>query len=170
MTWTFERGVLVVASVLIAGCVGFTVWQKSVAADLEAGLRQAEADLVEIGRKAQETQYLRGELARDGLSDDKPYAYIERQMVDSRIGKKFNISSTDGESGEGWETVHYNLAPSLSDWDFNRREIATFLLYLQGRTTRMKVTRIRLDLSTRRGAGSDDWKTVLTVSDRKPTS
>ena len=170
MNLGFERTVLVVVWVLILAAVGGTLWMNAKADTLERGLRGAEDDLVALGRTAQETFNLREELALDGLSNNKPYAYIEKQMVDSRIGKKFNIQTQDGEVGQGWSTKHYMLAPSNNEIDFDRRQIGTFLLYLQGNTTRMKVTRLRLDLSSRRGATADDWKATLTVTDRYPDS
>jgi hypothetical protein len=146
------------------------LWLNAKTDTLQRGLRTSEDQLVALGRTAKETFNLREELDLDGLSNNKPYAYIEKQMVDSRIGKKFNIQTQDGEVGQGWSTKHYLLAPSNNEIDFDRRQVGTFLLYLQGNTTRMKVTRLRLDLSSRRGAGPDDWKATLTVTDRYPDS
>jgi len=52
--------------------------------------------------------------------------------------------------------------------DFTRREIAQFLLYVEGNTTRMKVTHVTLDRSQRKGADSESWKPRFTITDRHP--
>ena len=91
MNLGFERTVLVVVWVLILAAVGGTLWMNAKADTLERGLRGAEDDLVALGRTAQETFNLREELALDGLSNNKPYAYIEKQMVDSRSLKRLSV-------------------------------------------------------------------------------
>ncbi len=168
MKWSFERTVLLVTALLILVCLVLTFWQRSVANELQGGLQQAERQMTEMGQMAQETFNLHDELDKDGLSNSQPFAYIEEQMVGSRIGKKFKIQSQDGTKGDGWQDSVYNISPTLNEHDFTRQQIGTFLIYLEANTTRMKVSRIRLDKSTRKGAGNDDWKLTLTVTDRQP--
>lgn len=168
MNWTFERVVLVITALLIVGCLGAHLWLRGDADELRRGLPTAERQMAEMGRVAQETFYLHDELEKDGLSNSAPFAYIEEQMVGSRIGKKFKIQSQSGAEGVGWKDNVYNITPTLQEHDFTRREIGTFLIYLEANTTRMKISRIRLDRSTRRNAGEDDWKLTMSVTERRP--
>ena len=75
-----------------------------------------------------------------------------------------------GTRGCNLKGSRFLLSVALPDYDFTRQEIAMFLLYIEGNSARMRVTRIRLDLSTRKGAGKDVWKPSLTITDRRPLS
>ncbi len=74
----------------------------------------------------------------------------------------------DPHLSEGFEDTRYTLTPAQADFDFTVQEIAIFLLHIEGNTTRMKATRIKLDLSTRKNAGPNMWKPTFTITDRKP--
>ena len=170
--WDFERSVLAFMLVLILGGTGYILWQQSVADELKDGLDTAERQLTQIGELAQDVIDLQKEIGKDVIASGQvgPFAYIERQEVDSRIGKKFNIAPPTPEQrlSEGYEDTRFVLTVALPDYDFTRQEIANFLLYIEGNSARMRVTRIRLDLSTRKGAGNDIWKPTLTITDRHP--
>jgi hypothetical protein len=169
----FERALLVLLVVMILGCVGFIVWQHSVAEDLRTHMGTAEKQLTQIGELAAEIIRLQGEMRDDSIASDRtgPLPYIEEQETSSRIGKKFNMPppATEPHTSEGYEDTRYVLTPAQPDFDFNRADIARFLLQIEGNTTRMKVTRIKLDMSTRKNAEADAWKPTFTITDRKPT-
>ncbi len=171
-SWDFERGVLAFMLILILAGTGFIVWQDHLADSLQGRLGVAESQLKQIGELATQVFDLQRELADDVLANEKlgPYAYIEQQEVDSRIGKRFNNQTpvTTPHPSDGYEDVAYTLNVAQQDFDFDRREIAQFLLYVEGNTTRMKVTHITLDLSQRRGAVKDSWKPRFTITDRHP--
>ena len=170
--WDFERWVLALMAVLILVGAGFILWQNSERDTLKSRLASSEGQMRELGRLIDEIFALQEDMNADIIASGKvgPYAYIDQQMVDSRIGKKFNIGTPqeDRNPADHYVDTHFPLAPALPDYDFSRNEIANFLLYIEGNTTRMKVTRIRLELSTRRGAGSDAWKPQFTLTDRAP--
>ena len=170
--WDFERGVLAVMLVLILAGVGFIFWQSSVATALQSRLGAAEARLTKIGELAQQVLDLQAEKADDVVASGKvgPFAYLDQQMTASRIGKKFNTQppQTDTHPGQGYQDDNYTLIVAQADYDFDRRTVANFLLYLEGNTTRMKVTQLTLDLSSRRGADRDSWKPRIRVTDRHP--
>jgi hypothetical protein len=170
-TWDFERVLLALLLVMIVGCLGFIAWQRSVAEDLSSHMGTAERQLTQIGELAAEIIRLQEEMRADAIASNRtgPLPYIEEQMTASRIGKKFQITNNvDPHPSEGFEDTRYLLAPAQPDYDFTRQEIATFLLHIEGNTTRMKATRIKLDLSTRKNAGPDMWKPTFTITDRKP--
>jgi hypothetical protein len=170
--WDFERSVLAFMLVLILGGGGYILWQRSVADELRTGLGTSERQLTEIGELAQDVIDLQTEMANDVMASGRlgAFAYIEKQEVDSRIGKKFNIAPPTPEEypSEGYEDTRFVLSVALPDYDFTRQEIANFLLFIEGNSARMRVTRIRLDLSPRKGAGADMWKPTLTITDRHP--
>jgi hypothetical protein len=171
-TWDFERVLLVLLLVMIIACLGFIAWQRSVAEDLRSHMGRAEQQLTQIGELAAEIIRLQEEMRADVIASDKtgPLPYIEEQLTASRIGKtKFTVSNNpDPHPSEGFEDTRYMLAPASPEYDFTRQEIANFLLHIEGNTTRMKATRIKLDLSTRKNAGADMWKPTITLTDRKP--
>ncbi len=169
--WDFERALLVLLLVMIVGCLGFISWERSVADDLRSHLGAADRQLTQIGELSAEIIRLQDEMRLDAIASDKmgPYPYLEEQMTASRIGKKFTITNTvDPHPSEGFEDTRYLLSPAQPDYDFTRQEIGTFLLHVEANTTRMKATRIKLDLSTRKNAGPDMWKPTFTITDRKP--
>jgi len=170
--WDFERGVLAFMVVLILAGVGFIFWQEAAASELQKRLGPAEAQLTQIGELAQEVLDLQEEMGDDAVASGKlgPFAYFDQQMTASQIGKKFNIQqpTTEGREEQGYADDHYMLTVAQNDYDFDRRRIGRFLLHLEGNTTRMKVTQVTLDLSTRRGADKDSWKPRIRVTDRRP--
>jgi hypothetical protein len=172
--WDFERGVLAFMLLLILAGVGFIIWQDAEARALQRRLGSAEEQLTQIGELASQVLDLQRDLADDVVANNKvgPWAYIEQQAVQSKIGKKFNQQTpvTTPHLDDGYEDVAYTLNVAQQDFDFTRREIANFLLYVEGNTTRMKVTHITLDLSQRRGADKDSWKPRFTITDRHPVA
>jgi hypothetical protein len=172
-----ERVVLAVMLLLILGGVGFIMYQRSAADELRAGLSGAERYLSQIGVLTDEVLLLQEELAEDRVASGMaPYAYIEQQMVETRIGKtSFSIAppGEDKNEAKGYIDTRFLLttAPQLAAQgrdEFTREDLATFLLWIEGNTTRMKVTNIKLDRSTRTGAAADAWKPRFTITDRRP--
>jgi hypothetical protein len=169
--WDFERVLLALLVTMILACCVFIVWQRSIADDLRQHLGASESQLTEMGQLMDETLSLQEEMLGDALASEKtgPLPYIEEQMTTSRIGKKFSITpSTEPHNSEGYEDTRFVLTPAQADYDFSRQDIANFLLHIEGNTTRMKATRIKLDLSTRKNAPPDVWKPQFTITDRKP--
>jgi hypothetical protein len=172
--WDFERGVLAFMGVLILGGVGFIFWQQAEASELQKKLGTAEKQLAQIGEVGNQVRELQKEIAADTVASGTtgPFEYLEKQMVSSKIGKKFNLQTPIKEPhpSEGYEDTKYTMQVAQQDFDFGRDEIANFLLYIEGNTTRMKVTHITLDVSQRKGADRDSWKPRLTVTDRQPVA
>ncbi len=168
--WDFERSVLAFMVLLILLGVGFIVWQRAAFTNLESNLRGSEAQLAQMGDAAAEVLALQDDLNSDTIANGKvgAFGYIEQQEIESKIGKKFNspAPTKDPHNSEGYVDERYVLTTAQPDYDFSRQEIANFLLRIEGNTTRMKVTRIRMDLSTRRNAGADAWKPTFTITDR----
>ena len=172
MKWDFERGVLAFMGVLILGGVGFIFWQDAEAGSLQKKLGTAEKQLAQIGEVGNQVQELQKAIAEDVVASGKtgPFEYIEKQMVSSKIGKKFNNQTPVPEPhpNEGYTDTKYTLQVAQQDFDFDRSQISNFLLYIEGNTTRMKVTHITLDVSQRKGADRDSWKPRFTITDRQP--
>jgi hypothetical protein len=170
--WDFERGVLAFMGLLIVAGIGFIVWQTTKAEALQGRMGAAESQLKQIGVLANQVIALQSELNEDDVAGGRlgPYAYIEQQMVNSKIGKRFNQQTpvASQHPQEGYEDIAYTLNVAQPDFDFSRREVAQFLLYVEGNTTRMKVTHVTLDRSQRKGADSDAWKPRFTITDRHP--
>jgi hypothetical protein len=170
--WDFERGVLSFMGLLIVAGLGFIVWQNTTAEALQGRIGSAESQLKQIGELANQVIALQLELADDDVASNRlgPYAYIEQQMVNSKIGKRFNQQTPvpSQHPQDGYEDIAYTLNVAQPDFDFSRREIAQFLLYVEGNTTRMKVTHVTLDRSQRKGAEPDSWKPRFTITDRHP--
>lgn len=171
--WDFERGVLAFMAVLVLAGVGFIFWQQSEASTLQKKLSGAESELTQIGQIADQVLVLQKEIAEDVVASGKvgPFQYIEQQMVNSKIGKKFNNQTpiTDAHPSDGYQDTKFTLQVAQQDFEFDRQEIAHFLLYLEGNTTRMKVTHLTLDLSTKKGS-QDSWKPRITITDRQPVA
>ena len=172
MKWDFERGVLAFMGVLILGGVGFIFWQDAEASALQKKLGNAEKQLAQIGEVGQQVQLLQKDIANDMVASGTtgPFEYLEKQMVSSKIGKKFNNQTpvVEQHPAEGYVDTKYTMQVAQQDFDFGRDQIANFLLYIEGNTTRMKVTHITLDVSQRKGADRDLWKPRLTITDRQP--
>jgi hypothetical protein len=171
-----ERVVLVVMLLLILGGVGFIMHQRSVADELLSSISGAERDLSEIGVLTDEVLLLQDELADDEVASGMlPFAYIEQQMKATRIGKtSFSIAppQVDKNESKGYIDTRFllttaaQLAAQGRD-EFTREDLSTFLLFIEGETTRMKITSIKLDRSKRSGADADAWKPRFTITDRK---
>ena len=143
--WDFERSVLAFMLVLILTGTGYIFWQRSAAGDLEKALGTAERQLTQIGELAQDVIDLQEEMGDDEIASGRqgPFAYIEKQEKDSKIGKKFNIAAptSDAHPSESYEDTRFTLTVALPDYDFTRQEIANFLLYIEGNSARMRVTK-----------------------------
>jgi hypothetical protein len=174
MKWDVERAVLVGMLLLILGGLGFIWFQRGRAQELASGLSTAEKNLAQIGGLTSELQGLQEEMNDDILASGKldPYAYIERQLVAVRLGKSsFSIAppKEDKHESEGYMDTFFSLNQATQGRDsFTREELGMFLLYIEGNTTRMKATAIRLERADKAAADADAWKARLTITDRKP--
>jgi len=169
--WDFEKGLLAFMAVLIVAGVGVIFWQRGVATDLIGRQQTAESQLARIGRTTQEIHALRSAIDDDEVAKGLgSFEYLEQQMVESLIGKKFKISNREGPEQDGYQDVVWELRPNQTSLDFERRALGVFLIHIEAKTTLMKVTRIKVDVSNRRGASSDDWKPIIEVTERKATS
>ncbi len=165
--WDFERWMLAFMALLIVGGLGFVYWMDSRADDLARRLPTAEDQLSDIGAYTDEVYMLEGEKRRDGAVEKGAYAYLEEMEVKSRIGKIFNIPKPSTREHEEYKDTLYTLSPRQGE-DVSRYYIGQFMLYVEGNTNRMKVTRLRLNKSNRNGAGPDDWRCDFTITDRTP--
>ena len=159
-------------ALIIVG-LGFIWYERGIAAELADSLPGAERQLAQIGALTDEVKSLQDEMTRDSLASGKldAYTYIERQMVEVRIGKNsFNIASPheDSHANEGYMDVSYPLTQAAQGREFfTRNEVGMFLLYVEGNTTRMKASRIKLDRYAKAQADQDAWKVGLTITDRR---
>ncbi len=168
IAWDFEKGLLAFMALLIVGGVGVIIWQRSVAEDLMRQLPRAENQLAHIGQTVYETLALRGAIRDDEMASGmRPFEYLESQMVKSKIGKKFSIAKRNTDDRGGYSDTTWELKPTSANTDFDRQTLGIFLIYIEAKTTLMKVSRIKLDLSTRRGATVDDWKPLIEVVERR---
>lgn len=173
-SWDIERSVLVSMLVLILAGLGFIAFERSKADELRAGLSGAERQLAKIGVRTDEVRSLQDEMTQDAVASGKlsAYAYIERQLVETRVGKtsfSFAPPKVDRHENDGYEDTSYQLTQAQQGRDsFTREEIGMFLLYVEGNTTRMKATRIKLDRSNKAAAEQDAWKAGVTITDRRP--
>ena len=174
MRWDVERVVLAGMVVLILGGLGFIWYQRGQAQELARAMPTAEKQLAQIGVLTEEVQALQDEMNDDAIAGGKldPYAYIERQLVEVRIGKtSFSIPppQADRHEKDGYEDTNFQLiqAPQGRE-SFTREELALFLLHIEGNTTRMKSTGIRLERAPKAPADQDAWKARLTITDRRP--
>ena len=171
--WDFEKGLLAFMALLIVGGVGVIFWQRGIADELSSSQRTAEGQLALIGSTTREIHELRNAILEDEVAGGmRPFDFLEKQMVESLIGKKFGISSprvVEPPDG-GYVDKTYSLKPNQSKDEFDRRALAVFLIHIEAKTTLMKVTRLKLDVSTRRGATSDDWKPLIEVTERRALS
>ena len=171
--WDVERAVLAGMLLLILVGLGFIWYERGVASELADGMSAAERQLAQIGAFTEEVRGLEDEMNRDAVASGRldPYAYIERQMVQVRIGKNsFNIASPheDRHENEGYVDRSFPLTQATQGREsFTREEIGMFLLYIEGNTTRMKCTRIKLDRYAKAQAEQDAWKVGLTITDRQ---
>jgi hypothetical protein len=174
--WDVERSVLAGMLLLIILGLGFIWYERGRAEELADGMPAAERQLAQIGLLTEEVRALQDEMTRDAVASGKldSYAYIERQLVEVRIGKNaFSIADrhTDRHENEGYEDTSYPLTQAPQGREsFTREEIGMFLLYIEGNTTRMKCTRLKLDRSTKAPPDQDAWKVALTITDRRSIS
>lgn len=172
--WDVERAVLAGMLLLILVGLGFIWFERGEAQELSSGMSAAERQLAQIGVLYEEVRGLQDEMTKDSVASGKldSYAYIERQLVETRVGKtSFNIAppKDDRHEAEGFEDKIFQLSPAQQGREsFTREEIGMFLLYVEGNTTRMKATRIRLDRSPKASLEDDAWKANLTITDRRP--
>ena len=165
--WDFEKGVLAAMLVLILAALGLRFLWVSEADDLTKQMRRAERQLAEIGMWSREIDELRRAIANDPrASGTQGFEYIESQMVESRIGKKFRMGVRDGDENSVYRDEVYDIRPKESRETFTREEIAKFLLHVELNTTRMKVTELRMDLARGRDSGPESWKPLMEVTDR----
>ena len=171
--WDIERSVLAGMLLLIVVGLGFIWYERRVADELKSGLSGAERQLASIGVLTDEVRSLQDEMAKDSVASGKldSYAYIEQQEVAVRIGKNsfsINAPHEDKHESEGYQDTSYPLTqPPQGRDSFTREEVGMFLLYIEGNTTRMKATRIKLDRYAKAEAEQDAWKVGLTITDRR---
>jgi hypothetical protein len=174
IAWDVERAVLAAMLLLVVAGLGFIAWQRSVADELSGALAGAERNLAQIGVLTAEVQALQEEMNADILASGKleAYAYIERQLTAVRLGKSSFASATpkeDVHAEAGFKDTHYTLNQATQGREsFTREEIAMFLLYIEGNTTRMKATGIRLERAGKAALEDDAWKARLVITDRAP--
>jgi hypothetical protein len=172
--WDVERSVLAGMLLLILVGLGFIWYERGIAEELRSGMSAAERQLAQIGVDTEEVRGLQDEMAKDSVASGKldSYAYIEQQEVAVRIGKNsfsINAPHEDKHESEGYMDTSYPLTqPPQGRDSFTREEVGMFLLYIEGNTTRMKATRIKLDRSTKAQPADDAWKVALTITDRRP--
>ena len=165
--WDFERWMLTFMAVLILGGLGFVYWMDSRADELAKRLPSAESQLSQIGAFTDEIYMLEAEKRRDGAVEKGAYAYLEEMMVKGRMGKNFQIPKPSTREHGSYKDTLYVLSPRQGE-DYSRYYIGQFMLYVEGNTNRMKVTRLKLSKSSRKGAGPDDWRCDFTITDRSP--
>ena len=169
--WDFEKGLLAFMAVLILAGIGVIIWQRGVADDLVRRHPISEGQLAKIGETTKEIHALRAAIQDDEMAKGmEPFVYLEQQMVESLIGKKFRITPRTPSKEEGYEDTVWELKPEQNSLDFERRALGVFLIHIEAKTTLMKVTRIKLDVSNRRGATSDDWKPLIEVTERRAST
>ena len=169
--WDVEKGLLAFMVVLILGVAGVVVWQRGVAAELEAAMPSAERQLAEIGMLYTKNYMLQREKDSDDIAQGaQPFRYIADQARASNIGEKaFAIDSPDNPQDyvtyvdEDWE-----LKPQGARKSFSRQALAIFLLRIETYANRMRVTRLRLTADTGKNAPEDHWSPIITITDRKP--
>ena len=165
--WDFEKGLLAATVVLILAALGMKWWWGSEAEDLQKKMRPAERQLAEIGMWIREINELELAIANDPrASGTQGFEYLEDQMVQSNIGKKFRISTRDGDENSTYKDEVYEMRPVESRQTFTREQIGRFLLHVEMYTTRMRVTELRMDLARGRDAGPESWKPLIEVTDR----
>lgn len=170
--WDLEKVVLVVVAAGIVGGLGFMFYERSVTRGLLDKQHTAEEQLARVGERAQQIHALKDEIRRDPVAKGtRAFEYLENQMVESRIGKKFAIDGTRSPKVyQGYSDTVYGLTPEDSRETFSRSAIGTFLLYIEANTNRMKITRIRLEAADKKGGVIDSWKPTLEVTDRQASA
>lgn len=171
--WDVEKGLLVVMTVLILAGVGFIVVKRSEISELTTALPTAENQLARIGKRYQEVALLEREVKADDMAQGaRPIDYLYTQMTNSGIGKRaFTIEApSNADKYTGYTDADWELRVKQGEKAFGRKAIATLLLYIEGNTNRMKVTRLRLTKDMSKGAEEDSWEPIITITDRSATA
>lgn len=165
--WDFEKGLLAAMALLILTGLGFTWYWNNDLDRLERSMPAAERQLADIGRWTFEVEDLDRVIADEPFAQGiKGFEYLEKQMVASQIGKKFRIDVRNGDTTEVYTDQIYAIRPKETRESFTRRQVATFLIFIEHQTQRMTVTKLRLDPATGRDAAGDEWKPIIEVTDR----
>lgn len=168
MEWDFEKGLLTAMVVLILAGVGVIVWQRSTTEELVRELRSSEDKLAWIGKRTQEIDGLTQAIFNDPVAKGTRHLeYLEEQMVKSQIGKLFRVTPQKSVEHDGYIDTPIEMQPRDSQTYFDRGRLGSFLLYIERNTSRIKVTRLRLN--TPDAAGKDNWKPLIIVTERKPS-
>lgn len=169
-TWDLEKILLAFLGALILAGLGVGFWQRSEAARLEQGLPTAERQLASIGRKFNEIELLKRDLLEDQVAGGtlRPAPYFENQMRQNRMSPSdFRIDPRPSQPYSGYKDTVWEFKPQDTNRDFQRQELATFMLYVERDANTIKVSRIVLEKSRRRGSGDDDWTARLEFTHRE---
>ncbi len=164
--WDGERWFLFVVAVLIFCGLGGQLYLQSRVSTLEDGWATSAKNLAEIGALADEIYALKEDMRNDEALQVGAYAYIGDMMVSSRIGKKFDVPKPQElkNQAEGYKDMRYSLRRTSGE-TFSRQQIANFMLYIEGNTMRMKVSKLTLN---RAKGGGEDWTVDFTFTERMP--
>lgn len=166
--WDFEKGLLVFMAVLVLGAAGVSFWKRAEAQELVSRQRASEEKLANIGRRAEQIGVLKEEIRRDPVAKGvRAFTYLEQQMIDSRIGKKFQVDGGRQPREFDGYTDHMYALSSKERGGFSREAICKFLLFVEGNTSRMKVTRIKLDAAEKKTSVVQEWRPTIEVTDRQ---
>jgi hypothetical protein len=170
--WDVEKVLLVVMALLILGGVGFIFFKQSEIDDMVAAMPTAEEQLARIGMRYREIDQLERDMKNDEIAKGaRPVEYFGAMMKGSGIGQVFSIESPrDGSANnyDGYSDSDWELRVKSGKRSFSRQEVATFLIYIESKTNRMKVSRLRLSKDMSKGAAQDDWEPMITVTNREP--
>ena len=169
MKWDFERGFLAFMAVLILAGLGGIAWMESQASKLIDNKGRAELALSDVGRLTQDVYELQQELDDDRSIQEGAYSYFENMQITSRIGGNSFVITESGDeyASEGYAESVYNLRPR-GNKTFTREQVAKFLLNVERYTARMRVTRLRMTMSSRGGTGDQIWQPDVYVTERRP--
>lgn len=158
--------------ILILGGLFFFQWSRN--ASYEAAIASGEKDLKEIYRKASEVYEVRKQLNDDALAEGTTNiaAYFSTHAYSAGIGE-FKDFRGRTVSGTGYEDTVFDLVPNPKDKLLSRQQIAKFLHDVEDNTTRLSVTKIKLDHPAKGfepGQRRDDeWVFAAEVTSRKRT-
>jgi len=169
MNWDFEKGLLVAMLALVLAGLGIIFWQRSATEDLVRQMRSSEDKLAWIGKRTQQIDALTQAIYNDPVAKGTRHLeYLEEQMVKSQIGKLFRVTPQKAVEYDGYVDTPIEMQPRDSQTYFDRGRLGSFLLYIERNTSRIKVTRLRLN--TPDAAGKDNWKPLIIVTERKPAA
>ena len=159
-SWDLEKILLAFLGALIVAGIGVSFWQRSEAARLEQGMDLSERQLATIGKRFNEIEALKRDIKDDKVADGtlRPLAYFEEQMRRNQMSPAdFRIGPRNSQPGDGFKDTVWEFRPQDNNRDFQRQELATFMLYVERDANTIKVSRMVLESSRRRGASPDDW-------------